>query len=75
MEAIKGFYSYITDKKIEKFNSSDYYVKVNLSSTNDSTDYFEISLYSYAITNFLFPATSLLAVSCNFITQLGEDVA
>lgn len=51
MEAIKGFYSYITDKKIEKINSSDYYVKVNLSSTNDSTDYFEISLYSYAITN------------------------
>ncbi|GEM_PF-6924829 len=51
MEAIKGFYSYITDKKDGKFDSSAYYVRVNLSSTNDSTDYFEISLYSYAITN------------------------
>jgi len=51
MEAIKGFYSYITDKKDGKFNSSEYYVKINLSSTNDSTDYFEISLYRYAITN------------------------
>lgn len=51
LEAINGFYCYVTDKKDGKFNSSDYYVRINLSSTNDSTDYFEISLYSYAVTN------------------------
>jgi hypothetical protein len=50
-KAVNGFYSYVTDKKEGEFNSSKFYVRVSLSATNDSTDFIEMSLYSYAITN------------------------
>lgn len=50
-KAVDGFYSYLTDKKEGKFNSSEFYVRINLLATNDSIDFIEMSLYSYAITN------------------------
>ena len=49
-KVINGFYRYIKDKKGQGYNSSEYYVRVNLSSMNDSTDYVELSLYSYKVT-------------------------
>ncbi len=51
LKVLNGFYSYILDKKNGEFNTLDYYVRINISSTNDSTDYLEISLYSYVVTS------------------------
>lgn len=49
VKILDGFYDYLKDKKNGEFNGGEYYVRVNLSATNDSTDYIELLLYNYAM--------------------------
>ena len=46
---LTGFYSYMTDAENGNLNSRDYYVRINLSSIDDTTEYAEISLYRYDV--------------------------
>ena len=47
--SLNGFYKFIVDKRNDTFNCSEYFVRVNITAIDDSTNYIEMSLYNFKL--------------------------